>query len=101
VKPVKGQPEHEKREGIFTNNQFGPLQMDTKKEKELCVPSEKFVEQGNSCGNCTTDHGGLGCENLACEATVCALDSFCCDTAWDGLCANEAVEFCVKNNICF
>ena len=27
--------------GIHINNQFGPLQIDAKKEKELCVPSEK------------------------------------------------------------
>jgi len=43
VKPVKGEQKHEKRKSVFTNNQFGPEQLDTKKEKELCVPSMKTL----------------------------------------------------------
>ena len=43
VKPAEDQPKHEKRESVFTNNQFGPEQLDTKKEKELCVPSMKTL----------------------------------------------------------
>ncbi|MDA2924417.1 thrombospondin type 3 repeat-containing protein [Acidobacteria bacterium AH-259-L09] len=39
VKPAKGQPKHERVEGIFLNDQFGPARVDTKKERELCVPS--------------------------------------------------------------
>ncbi|TVR40324.1 MAG: hypothetical protein EA392_04150, partial [Cryomorphaceae bacterium] len=27
-----------------------------------------------------------------CEAAVCALDPFCCDTSWDGLCAGTALN---------
>ena len=38
VKKVSGEPKHEKT-SVFTNNQFGPEELDTKKEKELCVPS--------------------------------------------------------------
>ena len=38
VKPAEDEPKHIKVEGIHTNNQFGPLQVDTKKEAELCVP---------------------------------------------------------------
>jgi hypothetical protein len=30
--------------GIHVNNQFGPEQLDTVREEELCVPSEKIVE---------------------------------------------------------
>ncbi len=41
VKPAEDEPKHIKVEGIHTNNQFGPLQVDTKKEAELCVPSTK------------------------------------------------------------
>lgn len=44
--------------------------------------------------NCYISHGGQGCDDAACEATVCALDSFCCDVAWDGLCASEAIASC-------
>ena len=40
-----GEPKFEKVKGIHVNNQFGPLQLDAKKEKELCVPSEKDLDQ--------------------------------------------------------
>ena len=33
--------EKKKLEGIHVNNQFGPLQLNTKKVMELCVPSFK------------------------------------------------------------
>jgi uncharacterized repeat protein (TIGR01451 family) len=35
------QPKHQKVRNIFVNNQFGPEQLDTRKEDELCVPSTK------------------------------------------------------------
>ena len=41
VKPANDQPEHERIEGIFVNDQFGPGRVETRKEKELCVPSTK------------------------------------------------------------
>jgi hypothetical protein len=44
--------------------------------------------------NCYTSHGGLGCDDAACEASVCAIDSFCCNVAWDNICAGEAVDLC-------
>jgi hypothetical protein len=44
--------------------------------------------------NCCTAWGGLGCDDPTCEATVCSFDSFCCATAWDGICAQEALDFC-------
>jgi hypothetical protein len=37
--PVKGQPKHVKRSKVYVNNEFGPDQVDTKKETELCVPA--------------------------------------------------------------
>ena len=49
-----------------------------------------------SCGNCLTAHGGLGCDNADCESAVCASDSFCCGTAWDAICAGEAVTLCAN-----
>jgi len=39
VRRAKGEPEHEPIDGIFVNEQFGPGQVDTKRERELCVPS--------------------------------------------------------------
>ncbi len=45
---------------------------------------------GGGGSNCCEDHGGFGCDDPTCEACVCAIDSFCCDVAWDGLCADIA-----------
>jgi hypothetical protein len=39
--PVKGQPKHVKRLGVFVNNQFGADQVDTKKETDFCVPTSE------------------------------------------------------------
>jgi hypothetical protein len=39
VKPAKGQPKHAKRAGVHVNHVFGPGQLDTVKEEELCLPS--------------------------------------------------------------
>jgi hypothetical protein len=30
--------------------------------------------------------------NLDCQDEVCAIDPFCCSTAWDGICANTALD---------
>jgi hypothetical protein len=43
--------------------------------------------------NCFTT-GGPGCNNPQCCAEVCAIDPFCCQTAWDGACVNEASDLC-------
>jgi hypothetical protein len=45
------------------------------------------------CGNCLTGPGP-GCQVAACQAAVCALDPFCCDTAWDNICVGEAATTC-------
>ena len=39
-KPAVGQPLHLRRTGLYVNNQFGPLRLDTIKEDEFCIPSE-------------------------------------------------------------
>ena len=48
--------------------------------------------------NCCDPHGGLGCDNEVCEGLVCAIDPFCCSSAWDSICAGEALDFpeCVE-----
>jgi hypothetical protein len=43
AKPARGEPKHIRREGIFVNNQFGPLRMNTIKEREFCIPSTKSL----------------------------------------------------------
>lgn len=40
--------------------------------------------------DCCAAHAGVGCTDAACEASVCALDAFCCATSWDAQCAGEA-----------
>ena len=65
---------------------------------------------GGTCGECAEDEGcinfvcgipvGPGCEpsdvpgcgGCECEECVCAMDDYCCSTAWDGLCIMECVE---------
>jgi len=42
--------------------------------------------------NCFTANGGPGCSEPCIEASVCAIDPFCCATDWDAICAGEAVS---------
>ncbi|MHC4993393.1 MAG: hypothetical protein ACYTGC_20710, partial [Planctomycetota bacterium] len=51
---------------------------------------------GSECGDCADpDPNGLpGCSDLTCQDTICAIDPFCCETAWDGICAAEAIQLC-------
>ena len=51
------------------------------------------------CGMTTTQDccipGGLpGCNSQACCEAVCNVDPFCCDVAWDGICADAAQKSC-------
>lgn len=43
VKPARGEEKHTKVIGIHVNDQYGPEQLDTVKEEELCVPSKKTL----------------------------------------------------------
>ena len=47
-----------------------------------------------TCGNCLEAHAGPGCENAACQNTVCAQDPFCCEVEFDSICANAAATLC-------
>ncbi len=44
--------------------------------------------------DCCVANGTPGCEEAECETLICASDPFCCDTAWDGICAGDANEQC-------
>jgi hypothetical protein len=64
---------------------------------------DEWVEYASSfsfCGDCLEANGTPGCENAECEAAICAIDPFCCDVFWDGLCAAEAEEICLGEGIC-
>lgn len=43
---------------------------------------------------CDPDNGTPGCDDAAVEACTCALDSFCCDVEWDGICVDQATADC-------
>jgi hypothetical protein len=50
-------------------------------------------------GSCFIDDGTPFCNNRDCCETVCAVDSFCCDVAWDGVCVDEALDLCCAADI--
>jgi hypothetical protein len=50
-------------------------------------------------GECCEPHGGLGCEVHECQAAVCAMDPYCCESQWEEVCVGQAamVEACGCN----
>ena len=42
-RPARGEHKHVRRSGVAIDNQFGPLRLDTVKEGEFCIPSQKIV----------------------------------------------------------
>jgi len=64
----------------------------------LCEEGEDCVNCAADCGECSGDccsvHDSTGCDKPAVEACVCAMDPFCCEFYWDGLCVKEAAEDC-------
>ncbi|MFQ5415088.1 MAG: hypothetical protein ACE5E6_11580, partial [Phycisphaerae bacterium] len=68
----------------------------------ICGPAEDCVNCEADCGvcpevcgpdagDCCTPNGTPGCDDVACCESVCAIDPFCCDSQWDGICADEAL----------
>ena len=49
---------------------------------------------GGPPSDCCVDNGTPGCTHPECEACICAFDSFCCNTSWDSICADEAITDC-------
>ena len=54
---------------------------------------------GDPCGDpeagaCNEPNGTPGCADASCCTTVCAVDSFCCDSAWDSTCVDLALTLC-------
>lgn len=64
---------------------------------EICVPSTMVVTSDEDAVNtetCCSASDLPGCAEEACQDTVCAIDEFCCENEWDGICAEEAQIFC-------
>ncbi len=65
-----------------------------------CVGESEGICDGQfrSCaprsGLCDVLRETPGCEDTTCCNKVCATDPFCCLTAWDSTCANEAESAC-------
>ncbi|MFO0874911.1 MAG: S8 family serine peptidase [Phycisphaerales bacterium] len=55
-----------------------------------------FEPECGAGGNCYDSNGGPGCSVQSCCYTVCTADSYCCNVTWDGICANEAIDFCTS-----
>ncbi|MHC5003502.1 MAG: zinc-dependent metalloprotease family protein [Planctomycetota bacterium] len=47
-----------------------------------------------SAGDCLEANGTAGCDDGDCCQTVCAIDTSCCDVAWDQACADLAAALC-------
>lgn len=52
-----------------------------------------------SAGDCCVAHNSPGCADAVCCLGVCALDPFCCNAAWDNLCAGAARTNCTVCDI--
>lgn len=48
-------------------------------------------------GDCCSAHGSPGCDDPPVEDCVCALDAYCCDNEWDGICVSEAQYACMDD----
>jgi hypothetical protein len=44
--------------------------------------------------SCTVAHSTPYCSDAACCLAVCSIDPFCCENAWDAVCATEADAVC-------
>ena len=44
--------------------------------------------------SCFDPHGGLGCSDESCCASVCQIDVTCCEVSWDASCAEQATLNC-------
>ena len=65
----------------------------------FCIPPPACGVAGT--GDCFVANGDVFCEDICgvdpcegCCELICNLDPFCCETTWDGICANEAVLNC-------
>jgi hypothetical protein len=66
----------------------------------VCGSSAPACDDDESCtadtcevSDCFSTGHGAGCNDPVCEATICALDSYCCNTDWDNICVNGDANF--------
>ncbi|MGP1346004.1 MAG: trypsin-like serine peptidase [Phycisphaerales bacterium] len=51
-------------------------------------------------GSCCENNGTPFCDDQACCELICAADPFCCNTSWDQICADAAIDQCVNCFAC-
>ncbi|HJZ05596.1 MAG TPA: proprotein convertase P-domain-containing protein [Patescibacteria group bacterium] len=59
----------------------------------VIIPSA-WAGNGPPISDCCFVNGGTGCDDPTCEAAVCTIDPFCCNTDWDDVCVSEARALC-------
>jgi len=57
-----------------------------------------FVE-APADSNCFEVWGGVGCDDAECEGIVGAVDSYCVNVEWDGICVAEALDMCTIDGV--
>ena len=61
-----------------------------------------------ACSSCCQDSQSAGCDDAGVQDAICAVDPFCCQVRWDGICVNEVstvaggscVSPCDDGNLC-
>jgi hypothetical protein len=65
--------------------------------EEPAVPEVAVAEQalGDQCGHSLCEVGAAVSATCdSCAVNICAADSFCCTSAWDGICVSEVASIC-------
>ncbi len=60
-------------------------------DTQTCPPGA-CITATNACSEENNNAGG--CADIDCCSTVCSVDAFCCDTAWDSSCVGIAAASC-------
>ena len=56
------------------------------------VQEEWYLGVCPGAGDCCASNGSPGCNDADCCECECAIDPFCCDIEWDGLCAANVCD---------
>lgn len=67
---------------------------------DACDPAIGCVYKPWKPTNCCGGKEAPGCQSATCEACVCEMDPFCCNTQWDDICAGEASVLCSASCDC-
>lgn len=68
-------------------------------DDSCAVLAIELCDGGGGCGSpgagdCHSNNGTPACDDQECCFDVCAADPYCCETAWDQICADAAAFIC-------